>query len=60
MIIPTMVKESRNVTNKNGNSGTPLMRQYGEIKSKYPDSIVLFRMGDFSEDSVCVFRTVEI
>ena len=30
-------------------TGTPLMRQYGEVKSKYPDSIVLFRMGDFFE-----------
>ena len=49
MIIPAMVKESRNITNENGSSGTPLMRQYGEIKSKYPDSIVLFRMGDFFE-----------
>ncbi len=49
MIIPTMVKESRNITNENESSGTPLMRQYGEIKSKYPDSIVLFRMGDFFE-----------
>ena len=28
-------------------TGTPLMRQYSEVKSKYPDSIVLFRMGDF-------------
>lgn len=28
---------------------TPLMRQYGEIKAQYPDSLVLFRMGDFYE-----------
>ncbi|SVD19837.1 uncharacterized protein METZ01_LOCUS372691, partial [marine metagenome] len=28
----------------NISTGTPLMRQYGEVKSKYPDSIVLFRM----------------
>ena len=29
--------------------GTPLMRQYNKIKSKYPDCIILFRMGDFFE-----------
>ncbi|MEC7799521.1 MAG: DNA mismatch repair protein MutS [Candidatus Neomarinimicrobiota bacterium] len=30
-------------------SGTPLMKQYFDIKSEYDDSIVLFRMGDFYE-----------
>lgn len=28
---------------------TPLMRQYLEIKSKHPDAILLFRVGDFYE-----------
>ncbi len=28
---------------------TPLMRQYNEFKAKYPDSILLFRVGDFYE-----------
>ena len=28
---------------------TPLMKQYRDIKSKYPDSILLFRVGDFYE-----------
>jgi len=28
---------------------TPLMRQYQSIKSKHPDKIMLFRMGDFYE-----------
>lgn len=28
---------------------TPLMRQYLEVKEKYPDSIVFFRLGDFYE-----------
>ena len=28
---------------------TPLMKQYKEIKIKYPDSILLFRVGDFYE-----------
>jgi len=30
-------------------ASTPLMRQYYEIKSKYPDVILLYRMGDFYE-----------
>ena len=30
-------------------TGTPLMRQYMEVKTKYSDTIVLFRMGDFYE-----------
>lgn len=28
---------------------TPLMKQYFEIKSKYPEAILLFRVGDFYE-----------
>ncbi|MCH9688057.1 MAG: DNA mismatch repair protein MutS [Deltaproteobacteria bacterium] len=28
---------------------TPVMRQFLEIKSRYPDSILMFRMGDFYE-----------
>lgn len=28
---------------------TPLMRQYHQIKKKYPDTILLFRLGDFFE-----------
>ncbi|MFW5674433.1 MAG: DNA mismatch repair protein MutS [Rikenellaceae bacterium MAG02] len=28
---------------------TPLMKQYWEIKSQYPDTILLFRIGDFYE-----------
>ncbi len=28
---------------------TPLMRQYNEIKNKYPDACLLFRVGDFYE-----------
>ena len=28
---------------------TPLMKQYAQIKSKYPDAILLFRVGDFYE-----------
>lgn len=28
---------------------TPLMKQYNQFKSKYPDAILLFRVGDFFE-----------
>ena len=28
---------------------TPLMKQYRDIKSKYPNTILLFRVGDFYE-----------
>ena len=28
---------------------TPLMKQYNRIKSKYPDALLLFRVGDFYE-----------
>ena len=28
---------------------TPLMKQYGSIKAKHPDAILLFRVGDFYE-----------
>lgn len=30
-------------------SDTPLMQQHGAIKQKYPDAILLFRVGDFYE-----------
>jgi DNA mismatch repair protein MutS len=32
-----------------GIAETPLMKQYFEIKSKHPDAILLFRVGDFYE-----------
>lgn len=31
------------------NAETPLMKQHREIKSRYPDAILLFRVGDFYE-----------
>ena len=30
-------------------SETPLMKQYNQIKTKYPDALLLFRVGDFYE-----------
>jgi DNA mismatch repair protein MutS len=32
-----------------GKKETPLMKQYNSIKGKYPDAILLFRVGDFYE-----------
>ena len=34
---------------KDKNGLTPLMKQYGEFKAKYPDCILLYRVGDFYE-----------
>ncbi|MFT3737720.1 MAG: DNA mismatch repair protein MutS [Breznakibacter sp.] len=49
------------IQNKNGVVETPLMKQYYQIKAKYPDAILLFRVGDFyetfSEDAI---KTAEI
>lgn len=34
---------------KEGGKVTPLMKQYFKVKAKYPDAILLFRVGDFYE-----------
>ncbi|WP_456431148.1 DNA mismatch repair protein MutS [Thermosulfuriphilus sp.] len=43
---------------------TPMLRQYLEVKERYPDAIVFFRMGDFYEmffeDAVIAARVLEI
>ena len=43
---------------------TALMRQYLDIKSRYPDAIVLFRLGDFYEmfydDAVYAARVLDL
>jgi len=43
---------------------TPLMRQYGEIKKKYPGALLFFRLGDFYElfyeDAVVAARELQI
>jgi len=38
-----------NFTNMTKPVETPLMKQYNQFKSKYPDAILLFRVGDFYE-----------
>ena len=46
------------------NGTTALMRQYLDIKSKYPDAILFFRLGDFYEmfyeDAVYVSRALSL
>ena len=43
---------------------TPLMKQYFQIKGKYPDAILLFRVGDFyetfGEDAVLASKVLSI
>ena len=34
---------------KNVSGNTPVMKQFIDVKSKYKNAIVLFRMGDFYE-----------
>lgn len=34
---------------KKNNNETPLMKQYNAFKAKYPDALLLFRVGDFYE-----------
>ena len=43
---------------------TPMMKQYLEIKARYPESILFFRMGDFYEmfldDALIAARILDI
>ncbi len=43
---------------------TPLMKQYNSIKAKYPDALLLFRVGDFyetfGEDAIVASRVLGI
>ena len=43
---------------------TPLMKQYNAIKAKYPDALLLFRVGDFYEtfgqDAIVASKILEI
>ncbi|MDD1681545.1 MAG: DNA mismatch repair protein MutS, partial [Methanoregula sp.] len=50
--------------NTSGERLTPVMRQYQELKAKHPDTILLFRIGDFYEtfnsDAELVARELDI
>jgi DNA mismatch repair protein MutS len=43
------LKISKNLAKPNPKKVTPLMKQYNAIKMKYPDAMLLFRVGDFYE-----------
>ncbi len=49
---------------KGKSAETPLMKQHGEIKAKYPDAVLLFRVGDFyetfGEDAIVASRVLGI
>ncbi len=45
--MPSFDRETTMARHKDGDS--PLMRQYAELKSKFPDALLLFRVGDFYE-----------
>lgn len=44
-----MKKSNKDSNLSSDGSVTPLMKQYNEIKAKYPDALLLFRVGDFYE-----------
>jgi DNA mismatch repair protein MutS len=44
-----MAKNKAAVKSAGGDTETPLMKQYNTIKAKYPDALLLFRVGDFYE-----------
>lgn len=41
--------DKKRTTSKKSAKSTPLMKQYRSIKAKYPDALLLFRVGDFYE-----------
>jgi DNA mismatch repair protein MutS len=43
------LKISKNVAKSIPKKVTPLMKQYNAIKTRYPDAMLLFRVGDFYE-----------
>jgi DNA mismatch repair protein MutS len=44
-----MAKKEATVKEGKADTETPLMKQYNQIKAKYPDALLLFRVGDFYE-----------
>lgn len=44
-----MVTSKKTISAAEAPAETPLMKQYNSIKGKYPDALLLFRVGDFYE-----------
>ncbi len=57
-------KPAKKKAKKKSSTDTPLMRQYFEVKNRYEDAILLFRMGDFFElffdDAVVASEVLEV
>ena len=48
-IFAKLTQKTENLLKTEGKKETPLMKQYNAIKKKYPDAMLLFRVGDFYE-----------
>ena len=61
---PSAAPEQEQPTAEVVGEASPLARQYGEMKAKHPDAILLFRVGDFYEsfgdDAVAVSEILGI
>lgn len=59
-----MKNSEKVISNSGGIVETPLMKQYFEVKAKYPEAILLFRVGDFyetfGEDAVTASKVLGI
>lgn len=44
-----MARQTNKTSGEAGPAATPLMTQYYAVKAKYPDALLLFRVGDFYE-----------
>ncbi len=49
VFLPLMAKNRSMIKSATAEVETPLMKQYNTIKAKYPDALLLFRVGDFYE-----------
>lgn len=49
VILAAMAKKASQVKEGKADAETPLMKQYNAIKARYPDALLLFRVGDFYE-----------
>ena len=63
-IILAFLKNLPILSAKPAQKTTPLMKQYNAIKAKYPDALLLFRVGDFyetfGEDAIRTARILNI
>ncbi|MCW3072361.1 MAG: mismatch repair protein mutS [Bacteroidetes bacterium] len=49
VFLPVMAKSKTATKSAAAETETPLMKQYNQIKARYPDALLLFRVGDFYE-----------